>query len=137
MTKQPPMLQRILLNVGIVVVFLTMLGMGALPKLLPIGPMAADTRTMFTDVYGLPLWFATVTGVLELLAAILVLLPRGRPWGGLLTGCIMVGAMVVNIRAGELQFIAVNLVILAAAVLVVWPTRRAFIPGQHPGADTP
>ncbi len=124
MSRPTRVLPRILLYVSLVVVFLTMLVMGALPKLLPPGIMSAptdmDSRAMFPEVFGLPLWFATVTGVLELLAAVLVLLPRLRFWGGLLTGCIMAGAMVANASAQLWQFIPVNLVILAAAALVAW-----------------
>ncbi len=135
-------LHRILLNVGIVVVFLSMLVMGALPKLmgtisglLPAGMMSTDPRAMFPEVFGLPLWFATVTGVLELLAAILVLLPRIRPWGGLLTGCIMLGAMAFNLRAGEIRFVAINIIILAAAGLVVWYNPYDLFPGRRRRED--
>ena len=124
MSSQSRVWQRIPLMVGIVVVFLTMLGMGALPKLLSAAGLT-PTDTTFPEMYGLPLWFATVTGVLELLAAVLVLVPRLRLWGGLLTGCIMVGAMAANVRAEAYQFILVNLVILAAAALVVWYSRQA------------
>lgn len=124
------MLHRIALYVGVVIVFLSMIAMGALPKLapdLPLGPLGGDPvemRNMWTDVYGYPLWFRWVTGVLELVAAVLILIPRVRFWGGLLTACIMIGAAITNVRAGLVDFLPVNVIIFAAAALVVWQSFR-------------
>lgn len=124
------MLHRIALYVGVVIVFLSMIAMGALPKLvpdLPLGPLGGDPvemRNMWTDEYGYPLWFRWVTGVLELVAAVLILIPRVRFWGGLLTACIMIGAAITNVRAGLVDFLPVNVIIFAAAALVVWQSFR-------------
>lgn len=124
------MLHRIALYVGVVIVFLSMIAMGALPKLapdLPLGPLGGDPvemRNMWTDVYGYPLWFRWVTGVLELVAAVLILIPRVRFWGGLLTACIMIGAAITNVRAGLVDFLPVNVIIFVAAALVVWQSFR-------------
>ena len=130
------MLHRIALYVGVVIVFLSMIAMGALPKLapdLPLGPLGGDPvemRNMWTDVYGYPLWFRRVTGVLELVAAVLILIPSVRFWGGLLTACIMIGAAITNLRAGErlgddmVTFVLINVIIFVAAALVVWQSFR-------------
>lgn len=124
------MLHRIALYVGVVIVFLSMIAMGALPKLapdLPLGPLGGDPvemRNMWTDVYGYPLWFRWVTGVLELVAAVLILIPSVRFWGGLLTACIMIGAAITNVMAGLVDFLPVNVIIFVAAALVVWQSFR-------------
>lgn len=116
---------RILVYTSVVVVFLTMIVMGALPKLLPdLQPAGNDPRAMWL-VYGYPLWFMTVTGLLELAAGLLVLVPSTRFWGGLLAACIMIGAAITNLMAGLFTFIGINIVILVAAGLAVWASTRA------------
>ena len=121
------MLHRIVLYVGVVIVFLSMIVMGALPKLVPDLPLGGDPDAMldmWINVYGYPLWFRWVTGVLELAAAVLILIPRVRFWGGLLTACIMIGAAITNIMAGLVDFLPVNVIIFVAAALVVWQSFR-------------
>ncbi len=121
------MFHRIVLYVGVVIVFLSMVVMGALPKLVPNLPLGGDPDTMrdtWTNVYGYPLWFRWVTGILELAAAVLILIPRVRFWGGLLTACIMIGAAITNVMAGLVNFLPVNVIIFVAAALVVWQSFR-------------
>lgn len=126
------MFHRIVLYVGVVIVFLSMVVMGALPKLVPNLPLGGDPDPidMWINVYGYPLWFRWVTGILELAAAVLILIPRVRFWGGLLTACIMIGAAITNLRAGEnlgdnmITFVSINVIIFAAAALVVWQSFR-------------
>lgn len=121
------MLHRIVLYVGVVIVFLSMIVMGALPKLVPDLPLGGDPDAMldmWINVYRYPLWFRWVTGVLELAAAVLILIPRVRFWGGLLTACIMIGAAITNIMAGLVDFLPVNVIIFVAAALVVWQSFR-------------
>lgn len=121
------MFHRIVLYVGVVIVFLSMVVMGALPKLVPNLPLGGDPDTMrdtWINVYGYPLWFRWVTGILELAAAVLILIPRVRFWGGLLTACIMIGAAITNVMAGLVNFLPVNVIIFVAAALVVWQSFR-------------
>ena len=124
------MLHRIVLYVGVVIVFLSMVVMGALPKLVPNLPGADLELDRWIRVYEYPLWFRWVTGILELAAAVLILIPRVRFWGGLLTTCIMIGAAITNLRAGErlgddmITFVLINVIIFVAAALVVWQSFR-------------
>ena len=92
--------ERVKLYSSVVIVCLSMLVMGALPKLLP-GNLTGevDMAAQWVELYKLPLWFMTVTGVLELGAGLLVLFPLTRILGGLLAAAIMVGAGLVNIMA--------------------------------------
>lgn len=120
---------RILLYASVVVIFLSMLFMGALPKLWEDSPWASEAVTaemerMWVEDFGLPLWFRTVIGVLELVAAILVLIPAVRYWGSLLAGFIMLAAAVYNIRIGMPEFLAVNLIIMGATGVVQWYTQK-------------
>ena len=113
----PATWERVLKYVSMLIVFLTMLVMGALPKLLPgVTPGDIDSAAMFAE-FGYPLWFMYVTGGLELLAVLLVLLPITRWYSGLLTAAIMAGALFSLLRVGGLVPTAVvNVVILAAAL---------------------
>lgn len=117
------LIHRIVLYAGVAIVFLAMIVMGAAPKLVPMLD-SEEMRHMWTDIYGYPLWFRWVTGGLELVAAILVLVPFGRFWGALLTACIMIGAAITNAMAGLLDFLPVNAIIFVAAALVVWQSFR-------------
>ncbi len=109
---------------SVVIVCLSMLVMGALPKLLP-GNLTGevDMAAQWVELYKLPLWFMTVTGVLELGAGLLVLFPLTRILGGLLAAAIMVGAGLVNIMAREFTPLAVNIFILVAALIVIWSRK--------------
>ena len=116
--------ERVKLYSSVVIVCLSMLVMGALPKLLP-GNMTGevDMAAQWVELYKLPLWFMTVTGVLELGAGLLVLFPLTRILGGLLAAAIMVGAGLVNIMAREFTPLAVNIFILVAALIVIWSRK--------------
>lgn len=66
-------------------------------------------------------------GALEILAAIGLILPAALgiapilvPLAALGVALLMVGAMITHLRRGETQPIAVNVIILALAVLVAW-----------------
>jgi uncharacterized membrane protein YphA (DoxX/SURF4 family) len=109
--------ERVLKYASMLIVFLTMLVMGALPKLLPGAmPGDMDSAAMFAE-FGYPEWFMYATGALELLAVLLVLLPITRWYSGLLTAAIMVGALFTLIRTDMLsETVVVNVVILAAAL---------------------
>ena len=119
--SSPAPWERVLKYVSMLIVFLTMLVMGALPKLLPgVTPGDVDSAAMFAD-FGYPLWFMYVTGGLELLAVLLVLLPITRWYSGLLTAAIMAGALFTLLRVGMLAPTAVvNVVIMAAALYLAW-----------------
>lgn len=116
---------RVALYASVVIVCLSMLVMGALPKLLPgVLPGGPDMVGMWVNLYNLPLWFMTVTGVAELAAALLVLFKWTRILGGLLAAAIMLGAALVNIQAGEIGGLGVNAIVLAAALIVIWFHRE-------------
>ncbi len=116
--------ERVKLYSSVVIVCLSMLVMGALPKLLP-GNLTGevDMAAQWVELYKLPLWFMTVTGVLELGTGLLVLFPLTRILGGLLAAAIMVGAGLVNIMAREFTPLAVNIFILVAALIVIWSRK--------------
>jgi hypothetical protein len=66
-------------------------------------------------------------GALEMLAAVGLILPAALgiapvlvPLAAAGLGLLMTGAMIIHLRRGETQPVAVNVVILALAVLVAW-----------------
>ena len=59
--------------------------------------LAADK--MHVDAFnrwGIPLWFMYVTGVVEVTAGILILIPKTRFWGAALLVGTMVGALIIQ-----------------------------------------
>lgn len=68
-------------------------------------------------------WFRFVTGILEIVGGLLVLVPRASIWGALLLACVMVGAVLTHlVLIGGNPVHAFVLLALCGAVL--WLRRR-------------
>ena len=90
-----------------------------------------DRKRLFDDgitwVEDFPAWAVKAIGVLEVLAAVGLVLPAGTgiapflvPLAALGLVLVMLGASVVHLRRGELPFIGVTVALLAAAAFVAW-----------------
>jgi hypothetical protein len=90
-----------------------------------------DKKRLFDDgitwVEDFPAGAVKGIGVLEILAAVGLILPAATGIAPLLTplaavgvALLMAGAAVVHVRRGEIAFVGVIAVLLAAAVLVAW-----------------
>jgi uncharacterized membrane protein len=90
-----------------------------------------DRKRLFDDgiawVEDFPAWAVKAIGVLELLAAVGLVLPAVTGIAPVLTpmaatgiALLMAGAGVVHFRRGEFAFIGVVAVLLGAAVFVAW-----------------
>jgi hypothetical protein len=90
-----------------------------------------DRKRLFDDgitwVEDFPGWAVKAIGVLELLAAVGLVLPAATGVAPVLTplaavgiALLMGGASVVHFRRGELPFIGVTVALLAAAAFVAW-----------------
>lgn len=67
---------------------------------------------------GLGQWFRYLTGILEIVGAIMVLMPRVAAIGGLLLSCIMVGAIATHLLLmGGSAVPAIVLLVLSAIVV--------------------
>jgi uncharacterized membrane protein YphA (DoxX/SURF4 family) len=66
--------------------------------------------------FGYPLWFMDVTGALEIIAAVLVLIPRFRSLGAGIMACIMVGAFASHITHGQAMMTPPVIVLFALAL---------------------
>ncbi|PTL77966.1 DoxX family protein [Vitiosangium sp. GDMCC 1.1324] len=74
--------------------------------------------------WGYPLWFMYVTGATEVVAALLLLVPRTATLGaGLYVGT-MVGAVLTHLKAGEASHVGAPLVFLVLAVVVGFARRH-------------
>jgi uncharacterized membrane protein YphA (DoxX/SURF4 family) len=68
--------------------------------------------------WGYPQWFLYVTGAIEVVAALLLLVPRTATLGaGLVLGT-MVGAVLTHLKAGETSQVVVPLILLGLGVIV-------------------
>jgi hypothetical protein len=71
---------------------------------------------------GLGDWFRTFTGVVEVIGAIAVLIPRTTPWGALLLLCVDVGAFFAQLL--RIHDDVIHTFVVAAFLLVLlWLTR--------------
>jgi uncharacterized membrane protein YphA (DoxX/SURF4 family) len=101
------------LQIALALMFL----MAGVPKLLG-NPQMVETF----DKIGLGQWFRYLTGGLEILSAVLLLIPRTSGLGALLLVGVMVGAVLTHlfIVGGSPMF---PLILLVAAAVVAWGRR--------------
>lgn len=87
-------------------------------------------RQEFEQHWGYPAWFAYVTGVLELTAGGLLLVPRVRFHGAILASFIMLGAVVTHLRVPEVGLLPLALVVLGCSAAVAWTLRHGPVPAD-------
>ncbi|HXB53983.1 MAG TPA: DoxX family protein [Vicinamibacteria bacterium] len=85
-----------------------------------------DMVTLFEAV-GIGQWFRYATGSLEVLGALLLILPGKTAFGAVLLACVMAGAVVVHLTVLHTAPTA-PLVLLALTALIAWG-RRSQLPG--------
>lgn len=86
--------------------------------------LATDaTVEMWTQVWGYPLWFMFVIGVVELAGAIMLLVPQTRFWGASLLAVDMIGAMATHIRVEQFGFFFAPLALFAVLVWIAYRER--------------
>jgi putative oxidoreductase len=67
-------------------------------------------------VIGLGQWFRYVTGAIEIIAAVALLIPSAAPFGALLLVATMFGAAMANLFIGQSPAVPLVLLLVAAAV---------------------
>lgn len=93
-----------------VLLALTFFSMGA-EKLMDEPMMAGLFR-----LFGYPPWSMTLVGAVEIVGAVLVLVPRLAHVGAFLLGCIMVGALFSHLTHGQASMTPGPALLLAMAV---------------------
>ena len=78
--------------------------------------------------WGYPDWFRVVTGVIEVTAAVLVLVPRMSFYGAALMVATMVGAVLTHATHAETRNIPVPLLLLVLAATLVCLRRPERLP---------
>jgi putative oxidoreductase len=81
----------------------------------------ADMIALF-DAVGLGQWFRYVTGSLEVLGAILLIVPGTSAFGSVLLACVMAGAVVAHLAVLHTAPTA-PFVLLALTALIAWGRR--------------
>jgi uncharacterized membrane protein YphA (DoxX/SURF4 family) len=69
-------------------------------------------------VFGYPQWFMYLTGLIEIVSAILLLVPRRAGIGAGLLVCVMVGALYSHLAHGQAAMIGAPVVLLILALIV-------------------
>ena len=67
--------------------------------------------------FGYPTWFMDLTGALEVIAAILVVIPRTSRLGAAIIICIMIGALITHLMHGQIAMLAGPVLLLILAVV--------------------
>lgn len=78
--------------------------------------------------WGYPSWFVYVIGLVEVGAAILLVVPATRFYGAALLTCNLLGIVYTHIKAGEFTLLPAPIVLLMLATFIAWsrrPPRRA------------
>ena len=70
------------------------------------------------SLFGFPLWFMYVTGVIEIAGAVLVLVPRFAYVGAAALVCVTTGAVFSHLTHGQAGMIGLPLVLLILAAVV-------------------
>jgi uncharacterized membrane protein YphA (DoxX/SURF4 family) len=84
--------------------------------------------------WGYPVWFRVTIGVLEVLAAILVLLPRSAPFGAAIIIVIMLGGMGTHLLKDKKPRVTSELLSLTFATVVLVARRKQFATWLPKGA---
>lgn len=77
--------------------------------------------------WGYPGWFSWPIGIIEVLAAIALVYPKTRFYGGAVIAGIMLGAAVTHIVAGEWVALPVNVIAGVLAGFSAWWTRPKWV----------
>jgi putative oxidoreductase len=80
--------------------------------------------------WGYPDWFRVVVGLLEVVCAILLLVPRTRRWAALVLTTLMLGAAGTHVLHGEAPRIVVNIMLAGLLVAVLALARRSDPPAN-------
>ncbi len=70
--------------------------------------------------WGFPSWFLYVTGSIEVISAVLLLIPRTALVGAALLVCTMIGALVTHLTHGQAAMIGAPGVLLVLLLALVW-----------------
>jgi uncharacterized membrane protein YphA (DoxX/SURF4 family) len=68
---------------------------------------------------GLPVWFLYVTGAIEVVSAVLLLIPRATLVGAGLIVCVMVGALIAHLTHGQAAMIGAPVGLLILDVILI------------------
>jgi uncharacterized membrane protein YphA (DoxX/SURF4 family) len=92
-------------------------------------PMMLDEFASF----GYPVWFMYVTGVIEIISAVLLLVPRFAGIGAGLLVCVMLGAIVSHLTHGQALKAPVPVVLLVLVTTLGWLrgwSRSTLVPSK-------
>jgi putative oxidoreductase len=117
---------RVILVVAMLLGLLFLLSGGT--KLAEVRGPGMHTRDF--ESWGYPVWFMYVVGLWEVIGGAMLLAPSMRFYGAVLLSLDMLGAVVTNLRAGELNRAPFPLVLL---ILVVWIASTLRPAGARPG----
>jgi uncharacterized membrane protein YphA (DoxX/SURF4 family) len=99
----------------IIAVLLALAFLGAGVAKLTSQPMMVAEFALF----GLPPWFLYVTGTIEVVSAVLLVIPRTTVIGGGLIVCVMIGALIAHLTHGQAAMIGAPLVLLILAGILI------------------
>ncbi|MEM7029347.1 MAG: DoxX family protein [Chloroflexota bacterium] len=107
------------IGIYIAIVFLTIsIGLSGVTKL-----MGMQEWIEQFEIFGYPLWFLYFAGVVQIVGAIMLWIPKMRFWGGALFVITMAVAAFSNFNIGEYGSIPIDIVLLLLSALITWIGR--------------
>lgn len=105
-----------------VIVTWVLSGLIALVMLMAGGSKLQGTEEQIKNfaALGYPAWFLYVTGIIEVVGGILLVIPKTAVFGVLLLGATMVGAVVSLLKVGDVGHAPIPLAFLLVIALIGW-----------------
>jgi putative oxidoreductase len=79
-------------------------------------------KTAFV-AWGYPVWFMYLTGIMELIGLILLVIPKTRFYGAVLILVVMIGAILTHLTHNEAGMVVPAFVLAIIAGVLVWLNR--------------
>lgn len=91
--------------------------------------MGSQSQVEHFAQWGYPLWFAYLTGIIEVGGGLCLFIPKTQWHGIVVLSMTMVGAALTHLKAGEIGAVPVPLVFLGLLLLLAWVVRKN--PGKN------
>jgi uncharacterized membrane protein YphA (DoxX/SURF4 family) len=97
-----------------------------------IGNLTAKPKNIASfHTFGYPLWFMFLTGAIELLCALLVLVPRFAAYGAALIVCVMLGAIFSHATHAQYDKISWPATLAICALILALVRAPRWSPAVH------
>ncbi len=87
--------------------------------------MGEHSQVEHFALWGYPIWFLYLTGVIEVVGGLCLFIPKAQFYGIVVLSITMVGAALTHLRAHEMNAFPVPLVLLALLIMLAWTMKNS------------